>query len=71
MNPDDLIGKLSGPLSLRSRIGNVVALLGGLGERCSSACCGPPNPRCRAVRTWPSACSSRSAWPGRVTASGR
>ncbi|MDP9849521.1 hypothetical protein [Streptosporangium lutulentum] len=31
MNPDDLIGKLSGPLSLRSRIGNVVALLGGLG----------------------------------------
>ncbi|WP_239513818.1 hypothetical protein [Streptosporangium sp. 'caverna'] len=31
MNPDDMIGRLSGPLSLRSRIGNVVALLGGLG----------------------------------------
>ena len=31
MNPDDMIDRLSGPLSLRSRIGNVVALLGGLG----------------------------------------
>ncbi len=31
MNPDDMIGRLSGPLSLRRRIGNVVALLGGLG----------------------------------------
>ncbi|MDP9865572.1 MULTISPECIES: hypothetical protein [Streptosporangium] len=30
MNPDDMIGKLSRPLSLRSRIGAVVALLGGL-----------------------------------------
>ncbi|MER5621413.1 hypothetical protein ABT061_10270 [Streptosporangium sp. NPDC002544] len=31
MNPDDMIGRLAGPLSLRRRIGNVVALLGGLG----------------------------------------
>ncbi|MER5645762.1 hypothetical protein [Streptosporangium sp. NPDC002524] len=31
MNPEDMIGRLSGPLSLRRRIGNVVALLGGLG----------------------------------------
>ncbi|MER6831260.1 hypothetical protein ABT352_35085 [Streptosporangium sp. NPDC000563] len=31
MNPDDMIARLSGPLSLRRRIANVVALLGGLG----------------------------------------
>lgn len=31
MNPEDMIGRLSGPLSLRRRIGHVVALLGGLG----------------------------------------
>jgi hypothetical protein len=31
MNPDDMIGRLSRSLSLRGRIGNVVALLGGLG----------------------------------------
>lgn len=31
MNPDDMIGRLSGPLSPRRRIGNVVTLLGGLG----------------------------------------
>ena len=30
MNPEDMIGRLSGPLSLRRRIANVVALLGGL-----------------------------------------
>lgn len=31
MNPEDMIGRLAGPLSLRRRIANVVALLGGLG----------------------------------------
>ncbi|MEU3165354.1 hypothetical protein [Streptosporangium sp. NPDC006930] len=31
MNPDDMIARLSGPLSLRRRIAHVVALLGGLG----------------------------------------
>jgi O-antigen/teichoic acid export membrane protein len=30
LNSDDMIGRLSGPLSLRSRIGAVVALLAGL-----------------------------------------